>query len=336
MSSLAVATAFGGVIFNGTTVAIPKLFEGRSRLIYALGLSEDVDRDVVRAGEVGRRLAALLDVPLIHTGRPWLAWYWLLPLPNDNGIWVNFRSPLLWDVFAVGTYTTVSLLFWVLGLVPDFATFRDKDGVWAKYDYRQVATPEGFAANPALVHDFYNQRRRALKNVMPNAAHAALAELEAGLKGAGGRLTLITQNVDGLHQRAGSRSALEFHGNILRNRCFTENCRLEESEMAPGTPPSCRRCGSQVRPDVVWFGEMPRFMEEAADAIMGADLFVSIGTSGSVYPAAGFVAEARALGVAATELNLEPSENAHLFSDARYGPATEVVPGWVREILRQA
>ncbi len=198
-----------------------------------------------------------------------------------------------------------------------------------------MATPEGFAANPALVHEFYNDRRRALPGVEPNAAHLALAELERGLEERGGRLTLVTQNVDDLHERAGSRNLLHMHGELSKSVCAAcgdvKDCRADLSVQTVCV--ACERSGG-MRPYVVWFGEMPRYLEEAADAIMNADLFVSIGTSGSVYPAAGFVAEARGLGVAATELNLEPSENAYLFTDSRYGPATKVVPDWVREILR--
>lgn len=217
------------------------------------------------------------------------------------------------------------------------ATFRDTDGVWAKYDYREVATPEGFAANPTLVHEFYNARRLGLGDVQPNAAHHALAELEEGLTEKGGRLTLITQNVDDLHERAGSKNLLHMHGELAKSECA--GCGdIQKTESGLSTELRCSACGRAggMRPHVVWFGEMPRFMDEAMDAIMTADLFVSIGTSGSVYPAAGFVGEARALGVAAAELNLEPSENAHLFTDSRYGPATEVVPGWVQEILNGA
>lgn len=214
------------------------------------------------------------------------------------------------------------------------ATFRDAEGVWAKYDYTEVATPEGFAANPALVHEFYNARRKGLRSVEPNAAHVALAELEAGLEKRGGLLTLVTQNVDNLHERGGSKNILHMHGELLKAECAycAAICICENDLSIETVCASCNRVGG-MRPHVVWFGETPRHMEEVADAIMAADLFVSIGTSGSVYPAAGFVAEARALGVPAMELNLELSENAHLFTDARYGPATLVVSQWVEEIL---
>ena len=214
------------------------------------------------------------------------------------------------------------------------ATFRDRDGIWSKYDYREVATPEGFAADPALVHGFYNARRRALQTVAPNAAHAALAKLEEELAARAGVLTLITQNVDDLHERAGSKNLLHMHGELGKARCGAcGDIYLCKDDL--GVSSKCAACGQvgAMRPHVVWFGEMPMFMDEIADAVTAADLFVSIGTSGSVYPAAGLVAEARAFGVPCTELNLEPSENARLFSDARYGKAGEVVPQWVEELI---
>ena len=185
------------------------------------------------------------------------------------------------------------------------ATFRDKGGVWAQYDYREVATPEGFAANPALVHEFYNGRRRGVKTVKPNAAHEALAELQRGLEASGGRLTVITQNVDNLHERAGVKNLLHMHGELLKATCA--HCGdVIACDFDLSTSLECAACGNAggMRPYVVWFGEMPRFMEESADAIVSADLFVSIGTSGSVYPAAGCVMEARNASVACLELNL--------------------------------
>jgi len=214
------------------------------------------------------------------------------------------------------------------------ATFRDAGGVWAKYDYREVATPEGFAANPALVHEFYNLRRRAVQAADPNAAHLALAELERGLGARGGRLTLVTQNVDDLHERAGVKNLLHMHGELLKAVCGScgdvSVCARDLGVEAPC--PACGRAGA-MRPYIVWFGETPRYMDEAMDAIMAADLFAAIGTSGAVYPAAGFVAEARALGKPAIELNLEPSENASLFTHSRYGAATKIVPEWIAGIL---
>ena len=214
------------------------------------------------------------------------------------------------------------------------ATFRDTGGVWAKYDYREVATPQGFAANPALVHEFYNERRRNIGTVFPNAAHLALADLERGLEKLGGELTLITQNVDDLHERAGVKNLLHMHGELAKASCVhCDGVLAWHEDLSVETPcPECKAAGG-MRPYVVWFGEIPRFMDEASGRVADADLFVSIGTSGSVYPAAGFVSEARDADVPCLELNLEPSENAFLFTDSRYGPATEVVPGWVIEIL---
>lgn len=217
------------------------------------------------------------------------------------------------------------------------STFRDADGVWAKYDYREVATPEGFAANPALVHSFYNARRAGLAGVQPNPAHLALAELEAQLDAVGGRLTLVTQNVDDLHERAGSKRLLHMHGELAKVRCrFCAEVRPWAEDLS--TEIVCPACGTlgSLRPHIVWFGEMPFHLEEIAAELAEADLFVSIGTSGSVYPAAGFVAEARMAGVPCVELNLEPSDNAALFTETRYGPADEVVPEWAREIIRGA
>ena len=222
------------------------------------------------------------------------------------------------------------------------STFRDRNGVWAQYDYRAVATPEGFSADPDLVHAFYNQRRAALQTVHPNAAHKALARLEEALSGCGGGLTLITQNVDDLHERAGSRAVLHMHGELLRVRCEGGDgagCgAVLEWDCALSTGSACPACGraGALRPHVVWFGETPFFLDEIESALLAADLFVSIGTSGSVYPAAGFAHGARAMGVPCVELNLEPSENAAVFTDARYGPAGEVVSAWVDEILTGA
>ena len=217
------------------------------------------------------------------------------------------------------------------------ATFRDTDGVWSRYDYREVATPEGFASNPDLVHAFYNQRRSALSSVEPNAAHVALAELESGFVRLGASVTVVTQNVDDLHERAGSVNVLHMHGELLRAMCQIcgDDFPWSEDLATDLECPACEQSGG-LRPFVVWFGEMPRFLDRIAGALEQADLFVSIGTSGSVYPAAGFVADARSIGVPAMELNLEPSENAHLFTGSRYGPATEIVPAWVRQVLAAA
>lgn len=213
-------------------------------------------------------------------------------------------------------------------------TFRDKDGVWTQYDLEEVATPQGFARNPALVRAFYNARRENLAGAAHNAAHTALARLEAGLAARGGELFLCTQNVDDLHERAGSQRVVHMHGELAVTRCH--HCEATHPDTGPLTPEAvCQACGRDQgsRPHVVWFGEIPLFMEEIENALAEADLFVSIGTSGSVYPAAGFVEMARAMGVATCEINLEPSANAYVFDEKVYGPATETVPAWVERVL---
>lgn len=209
-------------------------------------------------------------------------------------------------------------------------TFRDTDGLWTQYDLAEVATPEGFAADPAKVHGFYNARRANCLAASPNAAHTALAELQAaGIA----EVTLVTQNVDDLLERAGAHAVIHMHGQLTRALCAACGHRWDAPHtMEPDDPcPACARAAT--RPDIVWFGEIPYHMEQIDAALMAADLFVSIGTSGEVYPAAGFVQEARLAGIATLELNLEPSSASAVFSEARYGPATEVVPRWVSDLL---
>lgn len=214
------------------------------------------------------------------------------------------------------------------------ATFRDKEGIWSKYDINEVATPEAFARNPAKVHAFYNQRRRGLKNVAPNAAHFALARLEREYPG---QVTIVTQNIDPLHEAAGSQRLIHMHGELLRALCAYCEARhpWRDDLSTEIVCPSCGRAGG-MRPDVVWFGEMPYRMDEIYDLLYEADLFASIGTSGTVYPAAGFVREARAVGAHTVELNLEPSEGTSLFAEKIHGPATVVVPQWVERLLAEA
>ena len=213
-------------------------------------------------------------------------------------------------------------------------TFRDPDGIWAKYDISEVATPDAFAANPDLVHHFYNDRRAGLIDpaVQPNAAHHALAKLEADWPG---EVLLVTQNIDDLHDRAGSKNLIHMHGELLKIRC--NHCDLLThwaDDLAKETPcPSCDKAGG-LRPHVVWFGEMPLEMERIYEALGKCGLFISIGTSGNVYPAAGFVQIAQEDGEAETvELNLEPSSGATLFEYSQYGPATELVPAFVARLL---
>lgn len=210
-------------------------------------------------------------------------------------------------------------------------TFRDKDGLWTKYDLNEVATPEGFAANPALVHDFYNARRKNCVEATPNAAHAALARLEQALPE--GEMIIVTQNVDDLHERAGSRTVLHMHGELAGALCAACDHRWPApAAMDPADP--CPACGEPAtRPDIVWFGEYPYHMETIWDLLRGCDLFVSIGTSGNVYPAAAFVQDADRAGADTLELNLEPSAGVSDFAEARFGPATDIVPAWVDEVL---
>lgn len=213
-------------------------------------------------------------------------------------------------------------------------TFRDADGIWAKYDLEDLATPEGFARNPDLVRDFYNQRRAQLTSgeVEPNAAHEALARLERDWPG---EVLIVTQNIDDLHERAGSESLIHMHGELLKVRC-TETGRVFPWRRPVEAEDTCACCGlaGTLRPHVVWFGEMPFDMPRIYAALERAGLFVSVGTSGNVYPAAGFVAEVRNHRRAHTlELNLEPSEGASMFAEKRYGPATEQVPAFVDELL---
>lgn len=208
-------------------------------------------------------------------------------------------------------------------------TFRDKGGLWETADWRDLATPEGFARNPALVHEFYNMRRARVRAAEPNAAHEALARLQAS-----GRhdVTLVTQNVDDLHERAGAADVIHMHGTHLVALCAACGQRWPAPEvMAPKD--RCADCGGIARPDVVWFGETPYHLDRITGALMRADLFVAIGTSGVVYPAAGFVAVAAGAGADTLELNLEPGERANDFTAGRFGPATEIVPDWVAELL---
>lgn len=210
-------------------------------------------------------------------------------------------------------------------------TFRDPDGIWAQHDYRDVATPEGFARNPRLVHDFYNARRALMRDVRPNAAHLALAELERAFDG---DVLIVTQNIDNLHEAAGSSRFIHMHGELGKSLCAHCGARADcASDLSLEL--SCGACGKPggLRPDVVWFGEMPYHMERIAAALADADLFISIGTSGNVYPAAGFVAEALANGAHTVELNLEPSEGASYFAEHHHGPATVVVPAYVAGLL---
>ena len=214
------------------------------------------------------------------------------------------------------------------------STFRDADGIWSRVRIEDVATPEAFARDAEAVHDFYNTRREKLATggIEPNAAHLALARLEAEWPG---RVLVVTQNIDDLHERAGTENLIHMHGELLRVRCGACGDVLAWTGDL-GTHDVCGNCRApgRMRPHVVWFGEMPFMMDEIYKALGLCALFVSIGTSGNVYPASGFVENVRLSGAAHTaELNLEPSERASRFADAHYGQATDVVPAYVDKIL---
>jgi NAD-dependent deacetylase len=216
------------------------------------------------------------------------------------------------------------------------STFRDADGVWTKVRLEDVATPEGFARDPVAVHEFYNARRHRLANagIEANAAHQALARLERDWPA---RVLIVTQNIDNLHEKGGSQNVLHMHGELLKIRCG--ECRhVFPWQDDLGLDHVCRACDTvgALRPHVVWFGEMPFDMGRIYQALDACHLFVSVGTSGNVYPAAGFVQHVRSRGKAHTvEINLEPSEGASLFAETLYGPATEMVPTFVERILAE-
>ncbi len=215
------------------------------------------------------------------------------------------------------------------------ATFRDSGGLWEGHDPMTVATPEAFARDPDLVQRFYNQRRAGLLNAKPNAAHKALAQFEQAIATKGGAVLLVTQNVDDLLERAGAKNILHMHGELFKIRCT--NCHTHftwKQALSSQTP--CPECQAPaLRPAIVWFGEMPLHMEKIEQALQRADAFISIGTSGSVYPAAGFVEIARARNIPCIELNLAPSDNHYVFTKTIYGPASKTVPRWVAEELNQ-
>lgn len=219
------------------------------------------------------------------------------------------------------------------------ATFRDQNGLWEGHRIEEVATPEGFQRNPSLVHSFYNKRRAQLKEALPNAAHHALARLASHWPG---RFLLVTQNVDDLHDRAlqsvtasAGFMLRHMHGELTKIRCDVTDTVYEWHEALDETTPCacCKRPGN-LRPHIVWFGEMPLYMDAIYHMLSRSDLFVSIGTSGQVYPAAGFIQEVRRKGNTHTvELNMEPSMGGSLFHEARYGRATQIVPAFVDELL---
>lgn len=213
-------------------------------------------------------------------------------------------------------------------------TFRDANGLWHNHRVEEVASYDAFLRNPELVQRFYNERRRGLlqESIKPNNAHEALARLQREFPG---QVTLVTQNIDNLHERAGSTNVLHMHGELLKVRCdrtgtvydWTKDIELHEDKCA-----CCHALGT-LRPHIVWFGEMPFYMDDITANLAETDLFVAIGTSGVVYPAAGFVQEAQMCGAQTLELNLEEGENVSRFLRSIYGKATETVPAWVDSML---
>lgn len=210
-------------------------------------------------------------------------------------------------------------------------TFRAADGLWEGHRIEDVATPEAFQRDPALVQQFYNQRRAALKTVQPNAAHLAIARLQREWPG---QVTLITQNVDDLHERGGSPAVLHMHGQLLSARCLAcEKTLFWDGDLGPES--QCRRCREtgELRPDIVWFGEMPYYLDDIYRALEQADHFAAIGTSGKVYPAAGFISAAARSGARSIEFNLQSSDVSGAFDEHRIGPAGVEVPRWVEGLL---
>jgi NAD-dependent protein deacetylase/lipoamidase len=216
-------------------------------------------------------------------------------------------------------------------------SFRGAGGLWEGWRLEDVATPEAFARDPATVQRFYDQRRRQLLagGIRANAAHVALAELERRWPG---EVLVVTQNIDDLHERAGTQHLIHMHGELLKARCTACETVLDWREDL-GSAHRCPACAGQhrLRPHVVWFGELPLELDRIYGALEACDLFVAIGTSGQVYPAAGFVEAIRAAGRAHTlELNLEPSATGSLFAEQRHGPATDLVPRLVADLLAKA
>ena len=214
------------------------------------------------------------------------------------------------------------------------ATFRGSGGLWEKVRIEDVATPRAFRKNPGMVYAFYNARRKELlgPDIAPNPAHFALARLE---KNNAAPVLVVTQNVDNLHERAGTRKLLHMHGELLKSRCTAcGDVRPREQDL--DATDACQDCGraGYLRPHIVWFEETPLYMDEIYAALNQCRTFVSIGTSGNVYPAAGFAHAARSGGARVVELNMEPSRGADVFHDGRYGPASTVVPAWVDEMLK--
>jgi len=212
-------------------------------------------------------------------------------------------------------------------------TFRASDGLWEDHHIEDVASPDGFVKDPDTVHYFYNQRRNQLlhKHIEPNQAHIALAEFEQRFSG---EFTLITQNIDNLHERAGSNNLYHMHGELLKIRCKQSGAIYKcRGDTSPLSLCDCCNMPGNLRPHVVWFGEVPLYMNEISRALSHCDLFIAIGTSGNVYPAAGFFETAQAAGAHTVELNLESSNNGSRFREQHYGLASEVVPDYLSRLI---
>jgi NAD-dependent deacetylase len=210
-------------------------------------------------------------------------------------------------------------------------TFRDaQTGLWAKYDPMELATPNAFRRNPKLVWEWYAWRRELIANTRPNAGHMALAQLEQQIP----NLTLITQNIDGLHRAAGSANPIELHGNITRTKCFEDGRIISRWPETTDVPPRCPECGGYLRPDVVWFTETlpPDALSQAIHASQNCDLFFSIGTSALVQPAASLAHEARQSGAALVEINLEPTPLTRYADFALHGPAGTILPALLKNL----
>ena len=212
-------------------------------------------------------------------------------------------------------------------------TFRASDGLWHDHHIEDVATPEGFVANPQLVQTFYNERRRQLKeaSIQPNPAHLALARLEAEWSG---EFLLVTQNVDNLHERAGSNNLIHMHGQLDQIRCTESGAvyHWEDDIEVDHACSCCEKIGT-LRPNIVWFGEMPFLMDNISEALFASDLFISIGTSGKVYPAAGYVDVAKKIGAQTVEINLDPTDSSSVFDVSINGKAGELLPEFVEKLL---
>lgn len=214
------------------------------------------------------------------------------------------------------------------------ATYRDKKGLWTQNELQNLAKPAAFAKSPETVHDFYNQRRIDLKQAQPNKAHFHIAHLQKELTGSPVKLTIITQNVDDLHEKAGTKNVIHIHGELNKALCTA----CDKRSISPAqlsTNSQCVHCGKIgcLRPDIVWFGEVPYKLDYVQSTLEDCDLFVSIGTSGSVFPASDFVQVAKQNGAYAIELNLEAADNASKFDEGHYGVATEIVPAWIDKFV---